>query len=241
MTTETSHPSVAAVRSTEEQYVEVIGLLEEQNSPVGTAPIAENMQLAMPSVSEMLKRLADKGLVTHAPYEGASLSEKGRMLFANVIRRHRLWEVFLTQHLGMSWHNVYEHACRLEHGTLEPVTARLGSFLGHPAYCPHGSPIPGADGTWPPSQGQPLLEMPIGSEYQIVRILQENDADCLTFLFERDVMIGTVVRLMDIASYDGTVSLDVSGKPVAMGTRVASRLRVTPIVEMRGNASGEST
>jgi DtxR family transcriptional regulator, Mn-dependent transcriptional regulator len=216
------------VRSTEEQYIEAIGLLEEQASPVGTAAIAESMRLSMPSVSEMLKRLADKGLVSYAPYEGAVLTAEGRTLYSNVIRRHRLWEVFLAHNLGVPWHEVYDHACLLEHATTDMVADRLDQFLKHPGICPHGSPVPGSDGTWPQPSGLPLPEMAIGAVYRVERILQENDSDCLSFLFDRGVVPGAQVRLVDVATYDGTVTLEVDGRLVAMGQKVASRLRVTP-------------
>jgi len=212
---------------TEEQYVETIGLIEELSSPVGTAAIAESMGLSMPSVSEMLHRLSDKGLVDYARYSGAALSESGRDLYSSVIRRHRLWEVFLTRHLGISWHEVYDHACELEHATTELVTRQLATYLGDPESCPHGSPIPRADGTWPPARGIPLLDREVGSSYVVERILQENDVDCLEFLYGRGIVPGAVIRLVDIASYDGTVTLEVEGRMGAVGHGVASRLRVS--------------
>jgi DtxR family transcriptional regulator, Mn-dependent transcriptional regulator len=240
MSQEPVRTGTASARSTEEQYVEAIGLLEEQFSPVGTAAIAESLRLSMPSVSEMLKRLTEKGLVVHAPYEGAALTDEGRVLFSSVIRRHRLWEVFLSSRLHISWHEVYDHACLLEHATSDLVTNRLEQFLNLPEVCPHGSPIPRADGTWPSSPGMPLLEMDVGARYAVVRVLQENDADCLAFLFDRGVAPGASVRLVDVAEYDGTVTLEVNGTIAGMGKKVASRLRVMPETETRPDASGQA-
>lgn len=229
MAQESIRAGSASVRSTEEQYVEAIGLLEELGAPVGTAAIAESLHLSMPSVSEMLKRLADKGLVGYVPYEGAALTEEGKRLFSNVIRRHRLWEVFLTRDLHIPWREVFEHACLLEHATADMVADKLGAFLGHPQLCPHGSPVPHADGVWPQSPGRPLLDMEAGATYRVERVLQENDSECLAFLSDREVLPGALVRLVDIAAYDGTVTLEVNSHMVAMGRKVASRLCVTPV------------
>lgn len=226
MTQEPVRTGTPTVRSTEEQYVEAIGLLEEQSSPVGTAAIAESMRLSMPSVSEMLRRLADKALVGYAPYEGAVLTDDGRALFANVIRRHRLWEVFLTSRLGVPWHEVFEQACVLEHATSDPLADRLDSFLGRTGTCPHGNPIPRADGTCPQANGLPLSEVAKGSACRLERVLRENDTDCLAFLNSKGLLPGTLLRLVDIAAYDGTVTLEVNGAMAAIGKEVASRLRV---------------
>ncbi len=225
---------------TEEQYIETIGLIEETTSPVGTAAIAESMGLSMPSVSEMLHRLSDRGFVAYTPYSGAALSELGRQVYSSVIRRHRLWEVFLTDHLGISWHEVYEHACELEHATSDLVTCKLGAYLGEPEACPHGSPIPSNAGIWPAARGAPLEEQEIGYAYAIERILQENDSACLGFLYDRGIKPGSVVRLVDVANYDGTIAIEVNGAMGAIGPGVASRLRVTPIqAERHGSqASG---
>jgi DtxR family Mn-dependent transcriptional regulator len=106
---------------TVEEYLESIGALEEWESPVSTSSIAQSMGVSLASVSEMLRRLAEKGLVEHTPYGGASLTKDGRLRFLRLTRRHRLWEVFLNRYLGISWEDVYRHACDLEHATSDLV------------------------------------------------------------------------------------------------------------------------
>ena len=127
---------------TTEEYLETIGALEERESPVSTSSIAQSMGLSLASVSEMLRRLSGKGLVEHTPYGGASLTDEGQQRFLRLTRRHRLWEVFLNRYLGISWEDVYHHACTLEHATSDLVEDKLAEFMDNPDVCPHGSPIP---------------------------------------------------------------------------------------------------
>ncbi len=213
---------------TEEHYVEAIGALEELATPVGTAAIAQSLGLSMPSVSEMLARLSNNGLVSYAPYSGASLTDKGKRLFASLVRRHRLWEVFLNRCLGFGWEEVYPPACELEHATSDAVIEKMAEFLGHPGTCPHGAPIPSADGKWPEKRSRGLSEMQDGHTARIVRVLREDDADCLQFLADRGIVPGASIRVLDIAEFDGTVTLGVEGATRAIGRDVASRLRVGP-------------
>ncbi len=213
---------------TEEHYVEAIGALEELATPVGTAAIAQSMGLSMPSVSEMLARLSNNGLVSYAPYSGASLTDKGKRLFASLVRRHRLWEVFLNRCLGFGWEEVYPPACELEHATSDAVIEKMAEFLGHPGTCPHGAPIPSADGEWPEERGRSLSEMQDGHTARIVRVLREDDADCVQFLTHRGIVPGATIRVLDIAEFDGTVTLEVEGAVRAIGRDVALRLRVEP-------------
>ena len=214
--------------TTEEQYVEVIGRIEEQGSPVGTAAIADMIKLSMPSVSEMLHRLSEKGLAIYTPYGGTTLSPDGRRLYANVIRRHRLWEVFLERCLDFGWEEVYSPACELEHATSGEVTEKMAAFLGHPEACPHGAPIPSANAVWPDARGIPLAAANTHGNLRVVRILREDDADCLRFLTDRGVIPGALVRVLDIAKFDGTATLEIDGSIKAIGGDVALRLRVEP-------------
>ena len=118
---------------TTEEYLETIGALEERERPVSTSAIAQGMGVSQASVSEMLRRLTDKGLVEHTPYGGASLTGEGRTRFLHLTRRHRLWEVFLNRYLGIPWEDVYQYACTLEHATSDIVADRLADFMDNPA------------------------------------------------------------------------------------------------------------
>jgi DtxR family Mn-dependent transcriptional regulator len=128
-----------------EMYLKSVCELEIGQSPVAISQLAQRLGVSSPSTIEMVKRLAEQALVTHTPYKGVELTQKGRKRAHNILRRHRLWERFLTDKLGLAWESVHDYACRLEHATAPEVTKALAEFLEHPATCPHGNPIPDLD------------------------------------------------------------------------------------------------
>ncbi|MEJ2733331.1 MAG: metal-dependent transcriptional regulator [Anaerolineae bacterium] len=132
-----------------EDYLLTIYRLQEDESPVSTTGLAEALEVTPPSVSGMLHKLGRAGLVNHEPYYGVVLTASGREQALRLLRRHRLWELFLTSVLGMPQDEVHAEAHRLEHATSDVVTEKLAAFLGHPDIDPHGQPIPGRQGTIP--------------------------------------------------------------------------------------------
>ena len=135
---------------------------------VSMARLAKRLGITLVSAKERINLLAAQGLVTHLSYKGAALTESGRPLAYNVIRRQRLWECFLYDQLKLEWESVYEVACDLEHATPLGVTEALAAYLGDPTWCPHGNPIPGPEGTLEPLQGIPLSRLPPGRVHQSV-------------------------------------------------------------------------
>jgi DtxR family Mn-dependent transcriptional regulator len=214
---------------TVEEYLESIGALEERESPVSTTSIAQSMGISLASVSEMLRRLADKGLVEHTPYGGASLTEEGRRRFLKLTRRHRLWEVFLHRHLGLGWEEVYRHACILEHATDDLVADRLAEFLENPAVCPHGSPIPNKNLDYAPTSGITLASLDVGQSARMLSVIVEHNADFLRYLTSIDLTPGTTFKVLEKADYDGTLTVEVAGSSRAIGHEAASLIMVKPI------------
>jgi len=213
---------------TTEEYLETIGALEERERPVSTSAIAQSMGVSLASVSEMLRRLSEKGFVEHQPYGGASLTAEGRKHFLHLTRRHRLWEVFLNRHLGLPWEDVYQHACSLEHATTDLVADRLAEFLDNPAYCPHGSPIPGKDLKHAPTPGKTLEDIEAGQTVTITSIILERDPDFLHYLTELGLTPGAPVKVVEKAAYDGTLTVEVGGVTKAVGKEAASLILVKP-------------
>lgn len=211
-----------------EEYLESIGALEERESPVGTSAIAQSMGVSLASVSEMLRRLAEKGLVEHTPYGGASLTEEGRRSFLRLTRRHRLWEVFLNRCLGIGWEDVYEQACSLEHATTDLVADKLAEFLDNPPECPHGSPIPGKDLKHRVSPGLTLDSLDAGQSAMIKNVIIERDPEFLKYLGRLNIKPGTVVKVIEKAPYDGTLTLEIEGNTGAIGREAASLILVKP-------------
>jgi DtxR family Mn-dependent transcriptional regulator len=209
-----------------EEYLESIGALEERENPVSTSSIAQSMGVSLASVSEMLRRLSDKGLVEHTPYSGASLTEEGRKRFVRLTRRHRLWEVFLNRYLGISWEDVYQEACRLEHATSDIVADKLEEFLGNPKVCPHGSPIPEKNLKRPTLPGTTMDKLEVGQSASVLNVVVERNPDFLRYLSSLKLTPGTALKVMEKSTYDGTMTVSINGVNKAVGREAASLIIV---------------
>ena len=214
---------------TVEEYLESIGALEGRENPVSTTSIAQSMELSLASVSEMLHRLSEKGLVKYTPYGGTSLTEEGRRRFLRLTRRHRLWEVFLNRHLGIGWEDVHHHACTLEHATTDLVVEKLAEFLGNPEICPHGSPIPRSNLKWPAESGTPLTNLQVGQAAKMTSVISERNSDYLRYLTGMGLIPGAKVKVLEKASYDGTLTVEINNYAKAIGREAASLIMVKPL------------
>ena len=209
--------------STEMYLKAMVELGDGEVVPIGR--LAERLDVTSVSANEMIKRLGDQGLVSHTPYKGANLTKKGRLAASSVVRRQRLWECFLHDHLKIEWAQLYELACSLEHATAPEVTDALASFLGDPRTCPHGNPIPAADGSLRRVDGIPLSEVSVGGAVRVLAV-RATETDVLKHLQERDILPGRELTLMDVAPLDGTLTLDVQGKRVALGLMISKLVLV---------------
>jgi DtxR family Mn-dependent transcriptional regulator len=172
-----------------------------------TKEVADRLSVASASVTNMFARLQEMGLAEYERYRGASLTERGREEALRLLRRHRLIETFLLEHLGYSWQEVHEEAERLEHAVSDGFTERLAAFLGHPDRDPHGAPIPAADGTLAAEESFPLDEVPVGDRVRISRVKHE-DAAVLAFLGERGLVPGRLVEVKEVRALDGVVTVE---------------------------------
>lgn len=201
-----------------EMYLKAMAELGDRD--VAIARLAERLSVTPVSANEMMRRLGDQGLVTHTPYKGVTLTERGREAAANVLRRQRLWEVFLFEHLKIEWAKVYELACSLEHATAPEVTEALAGFLGNPTVCPRGNPIPDENGLFAPLEGRLLSEVPVGESATILAV-NATATDVLKYLQDKGILPGQVIQVMEAAPLDGPLTLSVDGKEVALGLSMA--------------------
>jgi DtxR family Mn-dependent transcriptional regulator len=211
---------------TVEEYLESIGALEERGSPVSTSSIAENMGLSLASVSEMLHRLSQKGLVEYTPYGGTSLTKEGQQRFLRLTRRHRLWEVFLNRYLGIGWEDVYHHACSLEHATSDLVVEKLAEFLNNPEVCPHGSPIPGSNLKHRSHTGITMASLEVGQSAQMTSVISEGNTEFLHYLNSLGLIPGATITIREKAPYDGTLTIEVNNASKAISREAASLIMV---------------
>ncbi|HEY5697056.1 MAG: metal-dependent transcriptional regulator [Acidimicrobiales bacterium] len=207
-----------------EEYCEAIYELREDDVEVIQARIAERLEISRPAVSEMIRRLEGAGLVN---IDGAiKLTEAGNRLAEKVVRRHRLAERFLTDILGLSWADAHTEAGKWEHVISEPVEAAMVRVLGDPTTCPHGNPIPGSD--YAPPAAVALDGLAPGSTFTVSRIPEELEfaPGLLKFLEEAAVVPGQS-GTVTAASPDGTLTLDIDGRPVGIGSFASARILVT--------------
>jgi DtxR family transcriptional regulator, Mn-dependent transcriptional regulator len=202
-----------------EMYLKAM-LEMSDREPATVGRLAERLSVTPVSANEMVRRLHEHGLVKHTPYKGAALTEKGREVACNVMRRQRLWEVFLFDHLKIEWSKIYELACSLEHATAPEVTDALSAFLGDPKTCPRGNPIPAADGSFSPLDGIPLSEATVGEGLRVVAV-NATSTDVLKYLQDRGILPGSEITISEIAPLQGPLTLKVGKREVALGLSMA--------------------
>lgn len=216
--------------SSGEDYLKQLYLLG-QDGKVGTQALAEALDVAPASATGMLRKLSELGLVQHAAYQGASLTAKGEQVALEVLRHHRLLELYLHQALGYPLDEVHDEAERLEHVISELFEARIADWLGHPTFDPHGDPIPGPDGRLPSRDERPLLDLAPGEAARLARV--PGDPVVLRALMERGLTPGVAVRLVARDEALGTVTLQAGAKtagPLVLASAVAAHLRVSSAI-----------
>lgn len=212
----------------EEDHIKAVHRLQDEGAPAGTKDVADRLGIRPSSVTVMLKKLAEKGLLKHEPYYGVKLTPKGRAEALKLVRKHRLWETFLVQHLQFGWDEVHELAEQLEHVQSAVLTDRLAHFLGDPLFDPHGDPIPDRRGRLPERAAGPLGEVATGKTVRLVAVHQGND-QLLQLLDRKGMRIGDVYTVEAVHAFDGSMELRGAGHAlVLLSAQVAGHLLVEP-------------
>jgi len=191
-----------------------------------TKDVAARLLVSPASVSNMFVRLQEMGLVEYERYQGASLTERGRLEALRLVRRHRLIETFLLEHLGYDWQEVHQEAERLEHAVSDDFTRRLAEFLGHPEHDPHGDPIPSAEGTLEVDDSFPLNQAVAGQRLLISKVRDE-DAAMLDYFGDRNLVPGRRLTIREVRALDGVVIVeDEEAEVYALGDPLARSMFV---------------
>ena len=199
-----------------EDYLKAIYRLTLKGAPANTSEIALHLGLSAPSVSGMVKRLSEQGLLAHVPYKGVELTVEGRRVALRMLRRHRLIEAYLVAFLGYTWDNVHDEAERLEHAVSDTLIARMASALGNPRVDPHGDPIPDADLSISEVVYTPLSELAAG-ERAIIRQVDTSQADRLRYLSAYGLTPGTPVTVEDVQPFHGPITVTAGGRRQVIG------------------------
>lgn len=214
-----------SLTQSEENYIKAIFALSEQaDGSISTNLLAERMSTKASSVTDMLKKLTDKGLLTYQKYQGCSLTESGRSIAISIVRKHRLWEYFLVDKLQFGWDEVHEIAEQLEHIHSQKLTDKLEEFLGFPKVDPHGDPIPNRDGKFDETTLRTCLsEHEVGTK-AIVMGVKDGAPDFLQYLNRIDLKLGSEIEIVDKLAFDGSLVVSINNQTQQFSQLVASRI-----------------
>lgn len=212
--------------TSEENYLKAIyHLTQVMPKGVNTNAIAASLDTKASSVTDMIKKLAEKELVAYQKYQGVNLTELGKLSAKMIIRKHRLWEVFLVEKLGFTWDEVHEVAEELEHIQSEKLINQLDQFLGFPSYDPHGDPIPNAKGEIQLENKWLLSEIEVGLKVTCIGV-KDSSADFLKYLDKQKIALGTTLQLLEKESFDGTLKIGIGNQVFVISDKIANNLFV---------------
>ncbi|EOB1379779.1 metal-dependent transcriptional regulator [Enterococcus hirae] len=207
-----------------EDYLKIILELGGDTTKVNNKQIVSSLAVSPASVSEMISKLVKEQLVEHSPYQGVQLTETGLQKASSLIRKHRLWEVFLVEHLDYSWNEVHDDAEVLEHVTSEQLADHLEDYLNHPMHCPHGGIIPKKEQVVHEERRQTLESYPVGSKVRIARVLDEKEL--LDYLVTIDLNLDEEYEIVDVAAYEGPITIQNQQKKIPVSFKAASTIFV---------------
>lgn len=215
------------VTRSEENYLKAIYHLGKQGTvAVSTNAIAEKIESKASSVTDMIKKLAEKNLANYIKYQGVTLTESGRLAAALVIRKHRLWEVFLVEKLNFSWDEVHDVAEQLEHIKSLKLVNELDALLGFPTHDPHGDPIPDQDGNYIPTKSVNILEVKPGKQGVLARVIDSSDV-FLKYLNKNNLALGDHIKVLDFEPFDHSLTIETSTKKMIISNDVAKNLYIS--------------
>lgn len=212
--------------TSEENYLKVIYHLSLVSPKgVNTNAIAGMLDTKASSVTDMLKKLSEKNLVSYQKYQGVTLTENGFRSAKMIVRKHRLWEVFLVEKLGFAWDEVHDIAEELEHIKSETLINKLDEFLDFPAFDPHGDPIPDANGKIKKVNKLLLSEAEINVEYKCVGV-KDSSSEFLKYLDKQKIALGSTFVVKEKESFDDTLLVEVNAKQITISNKIANNLYV---------------
>jgi DtxR family Mn-dependent transcriptional regulator len=210
----------------EENYLKTIFHLQVGNEAVTTNELAEKLQTRPASVTDMMKKLNAKKLLHYKPYYGFYLSGEGKKIALNVIRRHRLWEFFLSKKLQFNWDEVHEVAEELEHVSNKKLIEKLDEYLGFPQFDPHGDPIPDSKGKMKSYDEVALNELPVATIAEVRRVKNQSTG-MLDLLQHKNIGIGTKVEVKRYFDFDHSIELKIKNLTITISEQLAKNIFVT--------------
>ncbi len=213
-----------------QDYLKAIYKLQERHGVVSTSALAEEMDVTAASATGMMKKLAGIKLVRHSPYQGVVLSKAGQKMALEIIRHHRLLELYLAEALGYSWDQVHEEAERMEHFISEEFEEKIFEALGRPTRDPHGDPIPAKDGTVITTDHERLADLEPGAK-GIIRQVSDGDSEMLRYLGTRGLVPDTSLEVVDKAPFNGPLTVRTGRSSHILGRELAGHIWVEPALD----------
>jgi len=211
-----------------EDYLKAIYEIQKEQRKVSTNSLSEELNVAPASVTSMIKKLSEKKLITHKRYQGVKLTKAGQMISLEVIRHHRLIELYLAEALGVPWDQVHEEAEKWEHVLSEDLEDRMDAVLGHPTRDPHGSPIPSRDGTITELDSVPLADLRPGQSAVVVEV-SDHDPDLLRYVGKMGLYPRTKLKVLSIEPFNGPIKIEVEDSEHVLGSGAAQYVFVTEV------------
>lgn len=208
-----------------EDYIKSIYFLQKDDRSVATSALAKHLGIADGSVTDMVKKLSEKQLINYEPYQGVTLTASGRRLALKMVRRHRLWEMFLVKFLGYTWDEIHDEAEVLEHVTSDDLEERIDRALGFPRVDPHGSPIPTADGELVELKSKYLTECAEGEEGIIVRVRDANP-EILKLMTKLGISLNKKISVVQKVQFDGSVIIAIDGRELPLSEKLAQSILI---------------
>jgi DtxR family Mn-dependent transcriptional regulator len=210
-----------------ENYLKNIYKIQTAEGKVSTSSLSERLQISPASVSEMVKKLADDGSLTHTPYRGVELTESGKTKALKIIRKHRLWEMFLVEVLHFGWDEIDEEAERFEHIMSEKMEDKIDEVLGFPSVDPHGDPIPTRNGTIKNIRAVPLVEVEEGTTVRVVRVNDANP-ELLQYASSIGVSLNKRIAIKQRMKFDNSLSVKIGSREITISATLAANIFVEP-------------
>lgn len=210
----------------EENYLKAIYALSTNNDEgVTTSELSARLQTKASSATDMVQKLAEKGLLRYKKYQGTTLTDTGRAHAVQVVRKHRLWEVFLSDKLGFGWDEVHDIAEQLEHIRSDSLADKLDHFLGYPKYDPHGDPIPDPSGKIHRRKSSSIHELSVGETGAIIGV-EDSSVEFLQYLDRQKLVLGTAIEVLEVFDYDHSVKLLADQREITISHAVSKNIRV---------------
>lgn len=218
-----------------EDYLSVIYKNRNESGEIKPNVIADKLSISNAAVTDMVKKLSKEGLINYAPYKGISLTEEGNSYAKTLVRRHRIWELFLFQIVGLPWEKVHDEAEKLEHCASDELINRMEEMLNFPEFDPHGDPIPDKNGRIPVSPSQ--FPLTLAGEGAVVSVLRVNDSDnsFLAHISNLGIDLKSEIFVKEVINYDGSMVAECNGNTFTISQKTASNIFVESLSEKRSN------